>query len=87
MKFQGSVIKEQGVTFAIVIVKSDVLNNKVQADQIIAAFQAQVFPGIPVVLMAQDLRGTPAYYGRQDISKFLASVPLANIPWKEYTLA
>jgi len=86
MTFQGSIIKEQGVTFAVVIAKSHVLSNKTEADGMIATFQARVFPGLPVVLMAQDSRGTPTYYGRQDISKFLAHVPLASIPWREYTL-
>jgi len=35
--------------------------------------------------MAQDYRGVPAYYGRKDISRFLANIPLHAIPWREYT--
>lgn len=85
MTFQGAVIKEQGMTFAVVIVKSHVLNSRTEADKIIAAFQV-VFPGIPVVLMAQDCRRVPTYYGREDISKFMASVPIEAIPWKEYSV-
>lgn len=85
MKFQGAVIKEQGVTFAVVIVKKSVLDNRSEAARLIHTFQP-LFPGLPVVLMAQDLRGVPSYYGRRDIAKFLANVPLAAIPWKEYTL-
>jgi hypothetical protein len=85
MKFQGAVIKEQGVTFAIVIVKRHVVQNTHEADQTIRSF-APTFGGIPVVLMAQDGRGTPTYYGRQDIAKFMANVPLRAIPWKEYTI-
>lgn len=85
MKFQGAVIKEQNVTFAVVIVKKQVLDNHTDADAAIRSF-GRVFPGIPVVLMAQNMRGTPSYYGRRDISKFLANVPLHAIPWKEYTL-
>jgi hypothetical protein len=38
------------------------------------------------VLMAQDTSGRPTYYGRQDISRFLASVPMRAIPWREYAL-
>jgi hypothetical protein len=41
---------------------------------------------VPVVLMAQDYHGTPTYYGRQDIARFMADVPLEAIPWKEYTV-
>ena len=85
MTFQGAVIREQGVTFAVVIVKKHVIDSSFEAGRAIATFQP-VFPGVPVVLMAQDARGTPTYYGRRDISRFLASVPLSAIPWKKYTV-
>lgn len=85
MKFQGALIKEQGVTFAIVIVKKHVLDNLNAAQRTIQTF-APVFSGFPVVLMAQDLQGRPSYYGRRDIAKFMANVPLSAIPWREYTL-
>jgi len=86
MKFQGAVIKEQGVKFAIVIVKKHVIDNKDEANRTIASFK-HVFPGIPIVLMAQDFRGKPTYYGRKDIVRFLAKVPLSAVPWKEYTIS
>lgn len=85
MKFQGAVIREQGITFAIVIVKKHVLDNPHSAQEAIQSF-APVFPGCPVVLMAQDHQGRASYYGRRDISQFMATVPLSAIPWKEYTL-
>jgi hypothetical protein len=84
MKFQGAVIKEQGVTFAIVIVKKPVVDNRMEANRAIQSFQL-IFPGMPVVLMAQDHQGRAEYYGRRDISSFLANVPLPAIPWREYT--
>jgi hypothetical protein len=84
MTFEGAVIREQGISFAVVIVKKHVIDSA-EANQTIAAFQP-VFPGLPVVLMAQDHQGTPTYYGRQDIARFLASVPLEAIPWKQYTV-
>lgn len=86
MKFQGAVIKEQGVTFAVVIVKKYVLNSSTEAAQTIQSFQP-LFPGMPVVLMAQDSNGTPTYYGRRDISQFMANIPLSAISWKEYTVS
>ena len=55
MTFQGAVIREQGVTFAVVIVKMHVIDSSNEAGRAIAAFQP-VFPGLPVVLMAQDYR-------------------------------
>ena len=85
MKFQGSVIREQGVTFAIVIVKKHIVDSASEAVQTIRSF-APAFGYVPVVLMAQDNGGTPTWYGRRDIVSFLRNVPLAAIPWKEYTL-
>jgi len=85
MKFQGALIKEQGITFAVVVVKRYVVDNHTEAEKTIKSFQV-VFPGAPVVLMAQDTRGIPTYYGRRDIAKFLAGVPVNAIPWKEYTV-
>ncbi len=84
MRFQGAVIKEQGVTFAVVIVKQHVLDISSEANDAIASFQP-LFPGIPLVLMAQDSRGTPTYYGRRDIVNFMADVALSSVPWREYT--
>ncbi len=83
MKFTGAVIKEQGVTFAVVVVKKPVIDNRIQANKAIQSFQP-LFLGIPLVLMALDYRGKPKYYGRRDIVRFLAGVPFNTIPWKEY---
>ena len=86
MKLQGAVIKEQGVTFAIVVVKKHVIDNKFSADEAISNFSS-LFPGFPLMLAAQDYRGQFTYYGRRDISKFLASIDARRIPWKEYTVS
>lgn len=85
-KFQGAVISEQGQKFAIVVVKCHILQMQSQAREAILNFSG-FFPGIPVVLMAQDSRGVPTYYGRPDIAKFLSRVPMSAIPWKEYTVS
>lgn len=84
MKFQGAVLTEQGVTFAIVIVKKWVIDSSFEANKTIQSFRL-LFRGLPIILMAQDNRGVPSFYGRADIARFLASVPLQAIPWKEYT--
>lgn len=85
MTFEGAVVREQGVTFAVVVVKRHVVDNRSEAGEAIAAFQPY-FPGLPVVLMAQDAWGTPTYFGRHDIARFLADVPLGAIPWERYTV-
>ena len=85
MKFQGAIIKELGVTFAVVVVKKSVIDNRFVANRAVQSFQP-LFPSIPVVLMAQDFRSRPKYYSRRDIVRFLARVPIHAIPWKEYTV-
>ena len=84
-QFEGAVIREQGVIFAVVVVRPSILDSTLEANDAIQSFQP-VFPGLPIVLMAQDGRGRPTYYGRRDLSKFRANVPLRNIPWRRYTL-
>ena len=86
MKFQGALVKEQGVTFAIVVVKKMVLDIRSEAEETIRSFQP-VFPGTPIVLMAQDSRGVPTYLGRPDLVKFLANISIAAIPWRDYTIS
>jgi hypothetical protein len=86
MKFEGAVIKEQGITFAVAIVKKHLLALPTQRDQVLAAF-TRCFGGIPVVLMAQDQAGTPTFYGRDDIAKFMSDVPLEAVPWREYSVS
>lgn len=86
MKFQGALIKEQGVTFGIIIVKPHVLQNSNEAESM-RIFGIRAFGNIPIVLMAQNSRGIPTYYGRKDIVKFLANVPPSAIPWREYTVS
>jgi hypothetical protein len=85
MKFQGAVIKEQGVTFAIVVVKKSIVDSQSESERIMISF-SNVFPNMPIVLMAQDSRGIPKYRGRSDIVNFLAKINISRIPWKEYTL-
>ena len=83
MKIQGAVIIEQGVTFAIIVVNHTVTNYTSRAIQVRQSL-AQFFPNMPIILMSQDNNGKPHYYGRKDIVKFLQSIRLDQIPWKEY---
>lgn len=84
MTFEGAIIQEQGVRFAIVIVKQHVVNNRFEANRAIASFSPHF--RAPVVLMAQDSRGVPTYFGRPDIVKFLANTPVEAIPWSRFSL-
>ncbi|PKG37029.1 hypothetical protein [Psychromonas sp. Urea-02u-13] len=84
MKIQGAVIKEQGQTFAIAIIKKHILDSSFESEKAMNSFMP-LFPGLPLVLMAQDSRGTPTYRGRKDIVNFLANIHMSQIPWQEYT--
>ena len=84
MTFQGALIREHGVSFAIVVVKRHVLDNRTESSEMIAA-SSQFFGGVPTVLMAQEAGGRPRYLGRPDIVRFLASISPARIPWKRFT--
>ena len=85
MRLHGAVVRERGKTFVIIIVKRYVINSRFQANETIEAFQNE-FQNIPIILMAQDHRGTPTYYGRHDIVNILKNVPVECIPWKIYYL-
>jgi hypothetical protein len=85
MQFEAAVMNAEGTTFAVVIVKPDVISNSREANSIIAAIE-KVLEGRPVVLMAQDAAGAPTYYGRCDITGFMATVPVESIPWQKFSL-
>lgn len=84
MKFKGALIKERGVTFGIAIVKPHVLNST-ERDEIQGEFAD--FFAAPTVLMAQNSRGIPQFYGRTDLVRFLSRISIARIPWREYTVS
>lgn len=84
MRFQGAVIREQGVTFAVVVVEKRIVDSQHYAREAIRRF-SRAFPGLPIVLMGQDRSGVPTYFGRSDISRFMSRVPLHAVPWCEYS--
>lgn len=86
MTFDGAIIKEQGVTFGVVVVKPSALNNPTGRDRLVAQASG-VFGGIPTILMAQPSGGRARYYGRPDIVRFMSKVPLRAVPWKRYRTA
>lgn len=86
MQFDGALVKEQGQAFGIAVVKPSVGAGGSHALSQAQASFANVFGGVPVVLMWQDARGVPSYWGRTDIVNFLANVDPTRIPWRKYTL-
>ncbi len=86
VRFEGAVIREQGVTFGIVVVKGSALNDPTRRDRL-ATQASRVFGGLPTILMAQQVDGRARYYGRSDLVRFMSKVPLQAVPWKQYRTA
>lgn len=89
MQFEGAHLRERSqqggwLDWWVVIVQSSVLSSDARCQEMVAAFEAHF--GQPVVLMAQDSRGTPTYWGRPDLSEYMAATPLEAIPWQRFTL-
>lgn len=84
MDIEAALVKEQGVTFAVVVVKKHVVDNPGEAQEAALGFRG-AFPGVPIVLMGQDSTGRPTYYGRKDIVRFLANIPFQRLPWKRWS--
>ena len=88
MQIDGAIVTEQGVTFAIVIVKSHVIQSQSSADDMRESLSTIAdFVGLPIILASQDARGRFTYQGRQDIVDFLAPIDASRIPWKRYTIS
>jgi hypothetical protein len=85
MRFEAALVREQSVTFAVVPVRSGIIDNRQQASAMQEAF-APAFDFVPVILMEQDHRGVPTYFGRPDIVRFLANIDFRRLPWRCWTL-
>ncbi len=88
MQVNAAIITEQGITFAIVLVKPHVVQSSVSARELREALSTiDKFAGLPIVLAAQDAWGTFTYQGRPDVARFLASLDASRIPWSSYTIS
>ena len=85
MFVDAALTTEQGVTFVVVVVQPRVLASPSARTQTASGFSVH-WPGIPVVLMAQDGNGRAEYWGRPDIVKFVAAVPVEALPWRRWSL-
>lgn len=83
MTITGAVIKEQGVTFAVIAVSASITRYTVRLTQARLEL-SRFFPNMPIILMSQSQNGQPHFYGRKDIVEFLKSIRINQIPWKEY---
>jgi len=84
VQVDAALIRERGVTFAVVVVRPTVMSDG-SRDRVIEQFRP-AWGGVPVVLMAQDGRGVPTFYGRPDLVRFLKDTPVVAMPWKRWNL-
>lgn len=82
-KMTAALVREQNVTFAVVMVKNHVLDNPTTADRMIQSVSASLGCSL-VVLMGESnrkLRGN-----RRDVVNFVSKVHPSRLPWKEYNI-
>ena len=88
MTLDGAIVTEQHITFAIVIVKSHVIDSSSSSESMRKSLSTIAdFNGLPLILASQDAKGLFTYQGRPDIVKFLAAIDASRIPWKHYTIS
>ncbi|NKJ41355.1 hypothetical protein [Novosphingobium sp. SG720] len=75
-------IREQGITFCVVVVKDSVIDDQFERDSAVAYWSRQ-FGCVTVLLGANRHR----YYGRTDIVRFMSNVALDRIPWRTTQIA
>lgn len=82
-RMTAALVREQGVTFAVVMVKNHVLDNPTTADQVIQAAGASLGCSL-VVLMGESnrkLRGS-----RRDVVNFVSKLHPSRLPWRKYDI-
>ncbi len=86
MLITGAKVQEQGVTFGMIVVKNSAMNSP-SLKKDIQMLGKQLFGAIPIILMSQNARGIPRYFGRKDIVQFLSRIHPSQIPWRKYSIA
>lgn len=80
-KLTAALVREQGVTFAVALMKDHVLNSSSLSSEQMRTLQTRLrCPNI--VLMGESnkkLRGN-----RRDVVNFVASIHPSRLPWKDY---
>lgn len=79
----AALVREQGVTFAVALVKDYVLNDPTQSSQMIQAVGGSL--GCPLVVLMGErnrrLRGN-----RNDVVQFVSRIDPARLPWRKWSV-
>lgn len=78
--FIGAVLPVCGVEVLIVVVRPQILADLHEANLYVVAFHERFRRSI--VLVAQDSRGTPTFYGPVQIARVLSTLPFEVLPWR-----
>ncbi|WP_407310674.1 hypothetical protein [Desulfosporosinus sp. SB140] len=84
-QIEGAIVNDQGVKYAIVVVKHDVVQQINKNEEALAAYR-HIFPDMPIILLGKDWQGNSTYYGPKDIVNFLSTVDPQRIPWRRYII-
>ncbi len=84
-QIEGAIVKEQDVTFAIVVVKHNTQDNS-ENQKAIKAYR-HIFPDMPIILLGRDSQGESTYYGPKELVSFLVKVDPHRIPWRRYIIS
>ena len=79
--FDVALVREQGVEFAVLSVRDSVLDNRSEAEKLIA--QGYMMFRRPTVLMGSHHH---RLLGRADIVRFLGHVDPSQLPWRHATM-
>lgn len=80
--FDVALVKEQGISFAVMAVADSVISNPAQRNNLIA--QGSIWFGLPTVLMGSR---NGRLCGRQDLVRFLSRVHPSRLPWRRMNLS
>lgn len=77
-----ALVREQGVSFAIVAVRDSIISNRSEADELVRSWNLHL--SLPVALLGAKQHRS---YGRPDIVRWLRNVHPSQLPWRRMTLA
>jgi hypothetical protein len=80
--FDGATIRLYGADVLIVLVAPWVLANVYESQLLVIAFRSRFRRTI--VLVGQDARGVPTYYGPAAIAGALRTLPFEALSWRRY---
>lgn len=81
-KVQFARIREQGITFGVVVVKDSAVDDVSERNGTVAYWSRYL--GCPTILLGANRH---RYYGRTDLVRFMSTVPFHAIPWRTADIA